>query len=779
VVWIDDGVKSTAVGFVEDLNGDKLLLMPIEGHPDPETGELGITDVLLAYFDWTAWHDYRLVKDTEGMIELFVDGDSTPVFSLPYVSLNMGSLGGPVFMFGNLIDGQVARVLFELDDLNYSVGMPDTTGLKSIDGKMRLLSIFNQNPDFNPEYEPNKLVARVALTPVAGMASNTQSHKFFLRTERKIRNASGALVGATADDIQIGPLGKGENPKEIVVDATSLWDGRTATGSPLPEEVYGYETALTVFREDKKGKVKVLSTDPVSCYAKLTAGVGGYRYLKQLDVPKFYSKYESVTPNTEYAYKLTGCSAGSDPILDIFYNPVIQSGIKRYTKVETGDDAKFFKCDLVRRICYYETGAYAAAKPTAGQDLMVVVRAKAQNLGGTCLLWQKIGSGPWKYFVDKIPFSARRLNWSWDGGDVFQTVLLKNNQDTLLMLADTTTFKPATTYYAPLYVPAFDDHGGIGQGSAVKASNMATGFVYIGMKFGAETGNINIYRNDPGNDSDGDGLGDELEDGLYGLGTCKNDVGWNRSGTVYCGNALAGGKDTDGDGLKDDWEVLGKRPTDTLVIQPPSGVALKNYDLNLPALGVDPVTKNILVQVDWFRNANGNDVVSQKKDRLEKALNTIRSVFLATNNTQGYSKKKMEVIFDYGQLPFSKGGKTLEGQQTVCAQRFINQDCCDHDPATMKCRLRWSQCPAGASFGTHCTVAPWDGGEMGTCTNVFREGYSSSKLYCVWDRTGVAVNYCTNVCDLYDKYQPRTDSVTPSDPHHPYNNNEAMTGGYG
>ena len=66
------------------------------------------------------------------------------------------------------------------------------------------------------------------------------------------------------------------------------------------------------------------------------------------------------------------------------------------------------------------------------------------------------------------------------------------------------------------------------------------------------TGPLRVYRNDTGHDSDGDGLGDELE---AALGTCASNTG-----SVAGANCdeIADPRDTDGDGLQDGWEVLGK-----------------------------------------------------------------------------------------------------------------------------------------------------------------------------------------------------------------------------
>ena len=100
------------------------------------------------------------------------------------------------------------------------------------------------------------------------------------------------------------------------------------------------------------------------------------------------------------------------------------------------------------------------------------------------------------------------------------------------------------------------------------------------------TGRLRVYRNDYVIDTDGEGLGDALEDVL---GTCAS-----RSASiagVSCA-APADPRDTDSDGLWDAWEVFGV-----------NGQAL-------PAWGADPRHKDIFVEVDFRRltladNQNG------------------------------------------------------------------------------------------------------------------------------------------------------------------------------
>ena len=103
------------------------------------------------------------------------------------------------------------------------------------------------------------------------------------------------------------------------------------------------------------------------------------------------------------------------------------------------------------------------------------------------------------------------------------------------------------------------------------------------------TGPLRVYRNDAGHDSDGDGLGDELE---AALGTCASNTGSVVGANC---NEIADPRDTDGDGLQDGWEVLGKN------YEYKQGNATVRGHLALPNWGADPRHKDIFIEVDFRR----------------------------------------------------------------------------------------------------------------------------------------------------------------------------------
>ncbi len=102
-------------------------------------------------------------------------------------------------------------------------------------------------------------------------------------------------------------------------------------------------------------------------------------------------------------------------------------------------------------------------------------------------------------------------------------------------------------------------------------------------------GPIRVYRNDAGHDTDGDGLGDELE---AALGTCASNTG--SVAGVNC-NEIADPRDTDGDGLQDGWEVLGKDYSYVV-----GNITVTRY-MPLPKWGANPRHKDIFLEIDFRR----------------------------------------------------------------------------------------------------------------------------------------------------------------------------------
>ncbi|NMC70211.1 MAG: hypothetical protein GYA57_09125 [Myxococcales bacterium] len=90
---------------------------------------------------------------------------------------------------------------------------------------------------------------------------------------------------------------------------------------------------------------------------------------------------------------------------------------------------------------------------------------------------------------------------------------------------------------------------------------------------GADGGQITLYVNDVADDTDGDGLGNDLEAQVK---TCSGEVGDGE-----CAAPVVNGMDSDGDGLHDAWELLGRPP-----------------GLPLPRWGANPRHKDAFIEVD-------------------------------------------------------------------------------------------------------------------------------------------------------------------------------------
>jgi hypothetical protein len=636
LVWLDDGAKSTAVAFGEDYFGQKLVLMPTEGTFDPATGELNVTEVITAYHDWSAWHEYRLAKDSQGAIEFFVDDDPTPVLSYSYDALNMGTLGGPVVMFGHLIDGENSKLTSEYDFINYSVGMLSTDGCTSADGDMQLLSLINMTKVFDPTYENNDVIGRFKIATVEGLASNTQGHKFYLRTTREIRNADGDLVRLVTDNAQIGPVGTGKNPPDIMADGLSTWDGADSLGVRSPDGVYTYTASFSLVRADTKGKEKTLST--------FQAGGGPIqlasppfpvkpRIFKNRNVTRFYFSADWVDRREigkvrKYAVGL--CSLGADPILDVMFDLGSVAGV--YPKIATNDNKNWCTCRYPYGDCGWEctTGSYVTITPARDGWVLILIRAKAANKGGTCTLQRLAPGGEWEDWDTDFTFGGDRVDWGWLRGDEIQNVNMSEGQDTFVIQAKPATFDIALE---PDGRPSWDDDSGIAYASrAAMGFTQIAGSTFIGQKPWGEPGINHLYRNDVNHDSDGDGLGDALE---HELGTCASEYDHFKNGAP-CRSADGLKKyhlDGDDDGLKDDWEVFGC--VKCFLLDRSSGVTKrvkeKPYpvdrnramDLELPRWGADPLKKDLFVEIDWMET----DPVSHSHRPAAGAIQSIASLF--------------------------------------------------------------------------------------------------------------------------------------------------------
>jgi hypothetical protein len=133
---------------------------------------------------------------------------------------------------------------------------------------------------------------------------------------------------------------------------------------------------------------------------------------------------------------------------------------------------------------------------------------------------------------------------------------------------------------------------------AISGENVFLGFEYSdgdGIDIYTRTTGTWLYQqriSDPGTDDDGFSSAMAISGGTLIVGAPIYDVGANlNQGTAY---VFLRSPDTDGDSLPDDWEQ--------------NGVTIDGEFIDLPAMGADPMHKDIFVHADWMApNPTGVD----------------------------------------------------------------------------------------------------------------------------------------------------------------------------
>ena len=146
-----------------------------------------------------------------------------------------------------------------------------------------------------------------------------------------------------------------------------------------------------------------------------------------------------------------------------------------------------------------------------------------------------------------------------------------------------------------------------------------------------------------GNDADGDRLPDSVETNT-GVFVSATNTGTNPN------NA-----DTDGDGLDDGDEVLGTT----------SG-------LNLPALGVSPLRKNVLLEYDWFNDALECGSHSHRPNAT--IANMVATAFANAPVSNPNGTTGITAIQDYGQGGVFAGGNLINDADGVLNGTVFDAD---------------------------------------------------------------------------------------------------------
>ncbi|HEY5962275.1 MAG TPA: hypothetical protein VIV60_37220, partial [Polyangiaceae bacterium] len=106
--------------------------------------------------------------------------------------------------------------------------------------------------------------------------------------------------------------------------------------------------------------------------------------------------------------------------------------------------------------------------------------------------------------------------------------------------------------------------------------------------------------------------------------------------------------DSDGDGISDGDEVLGT-----------------TAGLNLPAMGTNPLRKNILIEYDWFDDSNECKAHSHRPTAA--TVNMVAATFASSPVSNPDGSRGVTVIQDYGQGGEFRGGNRINDADGVIA----------------------------------------------------------------------------------------------------------------
>jgi len=137
-----------------------------------------------------------------------------------------------------------------------------------------------------------------------------------------------------------------------------------------------------------------------------------------------------------------------------------------------------------------------------------------------------------------------------------------------------------------------------------------------------------------GADSDGDGLPDSVETNTHVFVSRTNTGSDPRNW------------DSDADGIADGDEVLGTAA-----------------GLDLPAMGTNPLRKNILIEYDWFED--GNECAAHSHRPTAAAVNMVSATFAASPVSNPDGSTGVTVIHDYGQGGVFSGGNRIADSDGV------------------------------------------------------------------------------------------------------------------
>ena len=253
-------------------------------------------------------------------------------------------------------------------------------------------------------------------------------------------------------------------------------------------------------------------------------------------------------------YETRNCSAGADPIMHLF-----KPGNTSEERIQLAIDDNSAG----------GVNALISLTPTSGGIGFLVLRAK-NDAFGTCDIWRN--NYPWRYGINV------------GGKTVSVSGMLSS--DAVETVARPGGWEVQTVYRLSGANITTKIRSGTGTGGGVRFSlgTSAASFLVSG------SGPTRVVVNDASSDTDGDGLGNRVENEL---GTCS---GANAFGGSFDCSLAKTPKDTDGDGISDGFEVIGKRD------QQPHQL--------LPQWGANPRHKDLFVEVDFLDDGLGVEKMS-------------------------------------------------------------------------------------------------------------------------------------------------------------------------
>jgi hypothetical protein len=276
-------------------------------------------------------------------------------------------------------------------------------------------------------------------------------------------------------------------------------------------------------------------------------------------VPPIFEMKLTFAPGQTRSCETRNLTEGADPVLHLLLGPNPNG---RPVQVATDDDS---------------AGAFNARislRSSAGGVYLLIMRAAGAGATGKAELWC---DGRVVAFNLPVGGAFKRIE-NLRAGEQLQTVTLPGGplDHVLYLLDDDGNVRqrlPSAATDSVIYTAAASD----------------TVVALVGSRNNNTTDLISLVRNDaplPGHDSDGDGLGNELE---KAVGTCSNLL--ETVGNWDCARSVDP-KDTDSDGLSDAVELLGE-----LTDAP--------YQ-HLPRWGANPLHKDLFVEVDYGQRTPGD-----------------------------------------------------------------------------------------------------------------------------------------------------------------------------